>query len=58
MRAQLNLEMIYKIPKKERRPSDFHEFWSEEMHYKKDLQKRKLLCLSIIIFWISWNKGL
>jgi hypothetical protein len=28
-------------PKKERRPFNFHEFWIEEVHYKKDPQKRK-----------------
>jgi hypothetical protein len=36
----LDLEVTYKKSKKERRPSNFHEFWSEEVQHKKVFQKR------------------
>jgi hypothetical protein len=49
MRTQIDLKVIYKRFKRERRPSKFHEFWSEEVHCKKDLQKRKVWCLKVII---------
>jgi hypothetical protein len=41
MCAQLDLEVRHKTPKKERRPSNFHEFRSKELHSKKHPQKKK-----------------
>jgi hypothetical protein len=40
MYAQVDFEVIYKISKKEGRPSNFCKFWSKEVHYRKDLQKK------------------
>jgi hypothetical protein len=36
MCAQLDLEVMCKRSKKEGRLPNFHEFWSEEVHYNKD----------------------
>jgi hypothetical protein len=41
MYIQLDLEVVCKRPKKERRPAYFHEFWSEEVYCIKYPQKRK-----------------
>jgi hypothetical protein len=35
MYGQLQLEVISKFLKQVRRASNFHEFWSEELHSKK-----------------------
>jgi hypothetical protein len=35
MCAQLDLQVISKRPKKEETPSNFHGFWSEELHSEK-----------------------
>jgi hypothetical protein len=43
MCAQLDLEIIPKRPKKERRPSNLHYFWSKEVHSKKHPKKNKAL---------------
>jgi hypothetical protein len=32
---------MYKRPKKEGRPSNFHEFWNEEVHHIKNSPKKK-----------------
>jgi hypothetical protein len=47
----LNLfsKFFAKDPKKEVIPSNYHEFWSEEVHNKKHPKKRKLRYLNIII---------
>jgi hypothetical protein len=42
MYAQLDLEVRCKRPKKKRRPSNFHSFWSKEVHTKKHPKRRKL----------------
>jgi hypothetical protein len=42
MYAQLDEELMCNKSKKEGRPSNFHEFWSEEVHYIKKPQRRKL----------------
>jgi hypothetical protein len=42
MCAHLDLEVICKRLKKEGRIPNFHDFWSEEVHCKKDIQKREL----------------
>jgi hypothetical protein len=42
MYAQLDLEVRWKRPKKERRSSNFHSFWSKEVHTRKHLQKKAL----------------
>jgi hypothetical protein len=42
MCAQVDLEVMCKRFKNERRLPNFHEFWSKEVHLIKDLQKRKL----------------
>jgi hypothetical protein len=39
--SQLDLEVRYKRSKKERRPSNYHEFWSKEVHNKKDPKKKQ-----------------
>jgi hypothetical protein len=39
--AQLDLEVMPKRPRKERRPSSFHEFWSEEFCPKKTSKNEK-----------------
>jgi hypothetical protein len=41
MCAQLDLEVICKRTKKERRPFIIHEVWSVEIHNKNDLKKIK-----------------
>jgi hypothetical protein len=33
--AQLDLKVVCKRPKKKRRPSNFYEFWSKQVHSKK-----------------------
>jgi hypothetical protein len=40
MYAQLDLEVRFKRSKKERRPSNFHQFWSKEVHTKKHPKKK------------------
>jgi hypothetical protein len=40
MCVQLDLEVICKKPKKERRPSSFYKFWIEEVHSTKDPSKK------------------
>jgi hypothetical protein len=55
MCAQLGLEVIYKSFKIEGRPSNFHDFWSKEVHCIKDPPKLKLLCLNVTISRIPWN---
>jgi hypothetical protein len=35
MYSQLDLEAILNLSKIERRPSNFQEFWSEEVHNRK-----------------------
>jgi hypothetical protein len=42
MCAQLYVELICKRSKKEGRPPNFHEFWSEEAQCIKALHKIKL----------------
>jgi cephalosporin-C deacetylase-like acetyl esterase len=42
MCAQFILEVICKRSQKKGRPPNFQEFWNEEVHFTKDLQKRKL----------------
>jgi hypothetical protein len=54
MYGQLDLEMISNIPKNERRPSHFHEIWSEEVCYKKRSKKTPWY-LNVIILWMPWN---
>jgi hypothetical protein len=39
MCVELDLELMCQRSKKDSRPSNFHEFWIEEVHYIKDLQK-------------------
>jgi hypothetical protein len=39
MCAQLDFEVMCKEPKKEGRLHNFHEFWSEEVQYKKASKK-------------------
>jgi hypothetical protein len=36
MCIQLDLEVICKRPPKKRMPFNFHEFWSEKLHYEKN----------------------
>jgi hypothetical protein len=43
MCVQLDLEVFFKRPKKEGRPPNLHEFWSEEVCFNKDLPKKKTL---------------
>ena len=43
MCAQLDFEVIFKRSQKEGRLANFHEFWSEEVHCKKDPQKKTLM---------------
>jgi hypothetical protein len=44
MCAQLDLEVMRKRSKKKKRPSNFHYFWSKEVHSKEHpLQKNKTL---------------
>jgi hypothetical protein len=43
MYGQFDLEMISNSSKNERRPSNFHEFWSEEVGYKQNLKMKKTL---------------
>jgi hypothetical protein len=40
MYAQLDLEVSYKSPKKNRRPSNFDYFWNKEVHSKKSPKKK------------------
>jgi hypothetical protein len=40
MCAQLDLEVMCKKDGKKRRPSNFHEFWSKEVHSKKHPKKQ------------------
>jgi hypothetical protein len=47
MCAQLGLEVICKRSKKEGISSNYHEFWNEEIHYLKGLQKRRALIFEI-----------
>jgi cephalosporin-C deacetylase-like acetyl esterase len=42
MPTQLDLQVILKRPPK-KSPSDFHEFWSEELHCEKKKKKKKTL---------------
>jgi hypothetical protein len=39
MCAQLDLEAVCKRPQKEERSPNFHKFWSEEVHLKKEPPK-------------------
>ena len=41
MCAQLDLKVACKRLKIKRIPYDFHEFWSEEVHFKKYPQKKR-----------------
>jgi hypothetical protein len=43
MHTQFDLEEICKVPKKEGISSNFHEFWSGEVHYKERPQKKALM---------------
>jgi hypothetical protein len=43
MCVQLGMKMICIRPKKEGKPSNFLEFWSNEVQCKKDPQKKKNL---------------
>jgi hypothetical protein len=58
MCIQLDLEVRCKTPKKKRIPSNFHEFWSKEVHSKEHPKKIKLWHLNVIISYISWNEEL
>jgi hypothetical protein len=40
MCAQLDLEVMGKRSKNRRITSNFHEFWSEEIHFKNYCQKK------------------
>jgi hypothetical protein len=42
MCIQLNLELIYKRPKKEGGSTNFYGFWSEELHCEKKPPKKNL----------------
>jgi hypothetical protein len=42
MCAQLDLEARCKRSKKERKPSNFHSFWSKEVHTKEHPKNKKL----------------
>jgi hypothetical protein len=39
MCAQLDLEVIYATPKKKKKLSNFHFFWSKEIQSKEHLKK-------------------
>jgi hypothetical protein len=39
MCVQLDFEVICKRPKKEGRLPNLHEFWNDEVHYKKNSKK-------------------
>jgi hypothetical protein len=41
MHGQLDLEEVFNKCKSPERPSNFHEFWSEEVHYDKNWGKKK-----------------
>jgi hypothetical protein len=43
MCVQFDLEVMCKRPPKKRRPSNFHQFWSEEEVYGKKHPKKKKL---------------
>jgi hypothetical protein len=40
MYAQLDLEVISKKSPRKRRPSNFYEVWSKEVHYKNNPKKQ------------------
>jgi cephalosporin-C deacetylase-like acetyl esterase len=42
MPTQLDLQVILKRPPK-KSPSDFHEFWSEELHCEKKKKKKNFV---------------
>jgi hypothetical protein len=42
MYTQLDFKVMSKRNKKEERPSNFHEFWSEEVPIKQAPSKREL----------------
>jgi hypothetical protein len=52
MYVQLILEVISSLFKNEKRPSNFHEFWSEELYYEKIQNNNKKSCLNVITLWI------
>jgi cephalosporin-C deacetylase-like acetyl esterase len=43
MCAPLDLQVVSKRPQNEEKPSNFHEFWSEELQPKSGKKKKKNL---------------
>jgi cephalosporin-C deacetylase-like acetyl esterase len=41
MCAPLDLQVVSKRPQNEEKPSNFHEFWSEELQPKSGKKKKK-----------------
>jgi hypothetical protein len=49
MCAQLHLEVVGKRPKNKVIPSNFHEFWSEEVHCKNYPKKTLMIeCYNLV----------
>jgi hypothetical protein len=57
MYGQLDLEVIFKTFKEIDKTSNFHEFWSEEFHYKKWFKKLKIGVWMLLSHGSHWMKS-